>query len=307
MNLIDIPPKKITTKDELDLTEIWNALWAGKSLILITVIMFSSCAALYALKLPNIYKASTLLSPAGEHAGGMSNLSSQFGGIASLAGIDLSSGGIDKTGLALEVIKSRKFITNFIEKHELLVPLMGVNRWNSKTNTLEFDSDVYNEHSGEWIDLDGKDEPSTWESFQAFRKLLLVSKDAESGMIEISIEHFSPYTAEQWLLWLVEDINKTMRQQDKNDARNRIDFLKNKLKEIQIADMQTVFYQLIEEQTKTIMLAEVTDEYVLKTIDPANVPDEKNRPKRAIIVILGAILGALLGVLFVFLRYLGVK
>jgi hypothetical protein len=67
--------------------------------------------------------------------------------------------------------------------------------------------------------------------------------------------------------------------------------------------MQTVFYQLIEEQTKTIMLAEVSKEYVLKTIDPANAPEEKAKPKRALIVVLGTMLGGILSVLFVLIRY----
>ena len=70
-----------------------------------------------------------------------------------------------------------------------------------------------------------------------------------------------------------------------------------------LADMQTIFYQLIEEQTKTIMLAEVSSEYVLKTIDPANSPDEKAKPKRALIVVLGTMLGGILSVLIVLVRY----
>jgi LPS O-antigen subunit length determinant protein (WzzB/FepE family) len=71
--------------------------------------------------------------------------------------------------------------------------------------------------------------------------------------------------------------------------------------------MQTVFYQLIEEQTKTIMLAEVSKEYVLRTIDPANAPDDKAKPKRALIVVLGAMLGGMLSVLIVLVRYFSTK
>jgi capsular polysaccharide biosynthesis protein len=68
-----------------------------------------------------------------------------------------------------------------------------------------------------------------------------------------------------------------------------------------------VFYQLIEQQTKTIMLAEVSLEYVLKTIDPANAPEEKAKPKRALIVVLGTMLGGMLSVLIVLVRYFSNK
>jgi len=67
--------------------------------------------------------------------------------------------------------------------------------------------------------------------------------------------------------------------------------------------MKNVFYQLIEEQTKTMMLTEVSDEYVLKTIDPAQVPDKKDQPKRALIVVLGTMLGGMLSVLLVLIGH----
>ena len=67
--------------------------------------------------------------------------------------------------------------------------------------------------------------------------------------------------------------------------------------------MQNVFYQLIEEQTKTLMLAEVKDEYAFKVIDPPVVPEEKVGPKRALICILSILLGGMLGVAIVLIRY----
>ena len=53
---------------------------------------------------------------------------------------------------------------------------------------------------------------------------------------------------------------------------------------------------MIEEQTKTLMLAEVSDEYVFKTISPAKVSEEKAKPKpkRALIVMLGGMLAVII-------------
>jgi uncharacterized protein involved in exopolysaccharide biosynthesis len=47
----------------------------------------------------------------------------------------------------------------------------------------------------------------------------------------------------------------------------------------------------------------VNQEYVFKTLDPAVVPEEKAKPKRALIVVLGGILGGMLGVMLVLLRH----
>jgi uncharacterized protein involved in exopolysaccharide biosynthesis len=263
---------------------------------------------IYAINQPNIYKASTLLAPAGEQggAGGLAKMAGQFGGLASLAGINLGGGSTNKTGLALAVIKSRSFIEKFITKHELLVPLMATKNWNLTTNSLILDENIYNSQSKKWIKDEKsskKSEPSPWQSFQKFSQLMSVSQDKETGMITLEIEHYSPKVATQWLLWLVEDINTNMREKDKHVANNSIKFLTRKLEQIQLADMQTVFYQLIEEQTKTVMLAEVTQEYVFTTIDPANAPDEKAKPKRALIVVLGTMLGGILSILIVLIRH----
>ena len=98
-----------------------------------------------------------------------------------------------------------------------------------------------------------------------------------------------------------------MRDQAQEEAQNSIDYLTNQLENIQVSSMETVFYQLIEEQTKSMMLTMVKAEYVLKTIDPAQVPDEKDSPKRALIVVLGTMLGGMLSVLIVLIRYFSKK
>ncbi len=297
--------------DEIDLAELWHAIWSGKLLIIAITALFAISSVIYAINQANIYQATTLLAPASEQGGasGLSKMAGQFGGLASLAGINLG-GGTDKTGLALEILKSRLFLENFIAKHQLLVPLMAANNWDANTNTLTINDEIYNSETNTWlreVKAPKKPEPSPWEAFKAFNKVLSVSTDKESGMVTLVIEHYSPEVATQWLLWLVDDINSTIREQDKVEAQNSIDYLSKKLQETQLEDMQTVFYQLIEEQTKTIMLADVSKEYVLKTIDPANAPEEKAKPKRALIVVLGTMLGGILSVLIVLIRYFSSK
>ncbi len=294
--------------DEIDLAELWSAIWSDKKLIIAVTFLFAVSSVIFAINQPNIYRASTLLAPASEQggAGGLAKMAGQFGGLASLAGINLGGGSTDKTGLALEVLKSRIFIENFINKYQLLVPLIAARNWDINTNTLILDDELYDIANKSWVrkvKAPKTSEPSPWESFKAFTEILSVSSDKETGMVTIAIEHYSPEIAKQWLMWLVAEINNTMREQDKSEAQRSIDFLSEKLEETQLADMQTVFYQLIEEQTKTIMLAEVSQEYVLKTIDPANSPDEKAKPGRTIIVVLGTMLGGILSVLIVLVRY----
>ncbi len=88
--------------------------------------IFAVASVFFALSKPDIYKASAILAPASsEGGGGINAMAGQLGGLASFAGINLGGVGVDKTALALEILKSRSFIEAFISKHELLVPLMA--------------------------------------------------------------------------------------------------------------------------------------------------------------------------------------
>lgn len=59
---------------------------------------------------------------------------------------------------------------------------------------------------------------------------------------------------------------------------------------------------MIEAQTKTKMLANTQEEYAFRILDKAVVPEEKIRPKRTLIVVLGVMIGLIMGVFSAFLR-----
>ena len=297
--------------DEIDLAELWRAIWAGKFTIIIISMIFAVASVFFALSKPDIYKASAILAPASDEGGGMGGMAGQLGGLASMAGISLGGGGsVDKTALALEIIKSRSFVENFITKHDLVVPLMASKKWDRTSDTLIINEEMYDSVKNKWlreVKAPQTPEPSSWEAFQAFSRLVSVSQDKSTSMVTINIAFYSPELSKLWLTWLIQDINEFMRDQDQIEAQASIDYLTNQLSNIKVASMETVFYQLIEEQTKNIMLTMVKKEYVLKTIDPAQVPDTKDQPKRALIVVLGTMLGGILSVLIVLIRYFSRK
>ncbi|KPZ63254.1 LPS O-antigen length regulator [Pseudoalteromonas sp. P1-16-1b] len=307
LNQANTPVQNNIADDEIDLRELFTAIWQGKWIIIAITTLFAVASVFYAINQPNIYKSEALLAPAEQdQQGGLGALAGQFGGLASLAGVNLgSSGGIDKTQMALEVLKSRQFTSAFIQKHNILHDLMAVESWNRETNTTSYNKDVYNQAENKWlreVKAPFKPEPSMQEAYKEFSKVVSANKDKETGMVKIAIEHVSPYIAQQWVNWLIQDINATMKQRDVLEAIKSTDFLTKQLGQTKIADIRAILYKLVEEQTKTIMFANVRDEYVFKTIDPAIVPEQKSGPKRALICILGVLLGGVLSTVFVLIR-----
>ena len=103
--------------------------------------------------------------------------------------------------------------------------------------------------------------------------------------------------AKQWVDWLVDDINSTIMQQDVATAEQAIEYLNKQINSTSLAELQNVFFRLIEEQTKTVMLAKVSPEYMFRTLDPTVAPELKAKPKRALIAVLGMILGGMVGII----------
>ncbi|MCU7961494.1 Wzz/FepE/Etk N-terminal domain-containing protein [Shewanella sp. SW32] len=298
--------------DEIDLRELFAVIWQGKWLIIAITAVFAIGAVIFAIKQPNIYKSEALLAPASEEqGGGLSALASQFGGLASLAGVNLGAkGGTDKTELAIEVLKSRQFTSDFIQRHNILADLMAVEKWDRDADKLIYDPKLYNEQTNTWVreaKAPFKPEPSMQEAYKVFSKMIAVNKAKETGMVTISVEYLSPAVAQQWVAWLIQDINKVMKDRDVAEANRSSEFLNKQIALTNVADIRTILYKLVEEQAKTIMFAEVRDEYVFKTIDPALVPEEKAKPKRALICVLGTMLGSMLGVMFVLIRHFARK
>ena len=312
---VAISPDMLNTQhnidDEIDLREIWGVIWRGKWVIIAVTTIFAIAAVFYALSLPNIYKSEALVAPANDESqGGIAGLAGQLGGLASLAGVNLDSGKGNETALAIEILKSRVFFSQFVEKHHILPNLMAAKNWDLASDTLIYNDDIYLLGSDQWTrevkpPLSAK--PSMQEAKKEFDKLFSIEQSADTGMIFISVEHFSPSIAKDWVDWLIADINLEMKMRDKEEAQRSIHYLQLQIAETNIVEQKTLLYQLIEEQAKTLMFAEVRDEYVFKTIDPALIPEMKFKPKRAIIVILPTILGGILGSMFILIRYFARK
>lgn len=293
---------------EAQLTDLLSAIWKGKLVILISCLLFSVVAVVIALNKKDIYSSEALLAPVssdkGVRGGG---LTSQIGGIAALAGFDLnSSKSIDNAQMALAILKSRQFLTNFIGKHKLLPDILAVSHWDKLQNKVNYNLDVYNPETSEWaVEYlnPATNQPSLQKAYSEFLKILNVFKDKDTGLVTIIVEHQSPYIAKRLVDLLIQEINQTMKERDTQEAKASLNFLNAQLKETKISDSKIVLFNLVEEQTKTIMFSNARKEYVFKTIDPAIVSEKKIRPSRTVICILGGVLGIMFGIFLVIVSF----
>ncbi|NKB31997.1 MAG: LPS O-antigen length regulator [Pseudomonadales bacterium] len=282
--------------DEINLWEIFSLLFSNKWQIIGITSAFAILSITYSLSVTEIYRAESLLAPA-EFRQTNNPLINQLGPAAGLIGVEVGSGVEDKVSTSIAILESREFIRDFIERHNILVPLMA-GRWSNQERRNIIDSTVYNELEDEWQ----IDTPTDWDAYRVYSEILSVSENRESGMITISIEWHDPEQAQLWVNLMVEEINKIMKERDLEEANSAISYLQNQIGTTQLVEMQRVFYDLINSQMRVVMLADVRDDYIFRVIDPAVIPQDKIRPRRALICVVGTLIGGLLAVLIVLVR-----
>ena len=304
---MDSDPNVNSYDDEIDLKELFLVLWAGKFLIAAITAVFAISSVLYALSIPNQYKATALLAPAQSDGGGLSSALGQLGGLASLAGVSIGEGSSSEAQIAQEIMKSWGFVEAFISDNDLAVEVYAAEGWNKGTGELKINSNVYDTDENTWLLVDGETgelvPPTSWALFQRFSGMLSVSQDKQSGLVSVSIEYYSPQIAKEWLDLYIAAINKHMQARQVAKVSNNISYLEAQIAKTSIAEMREVFYTIIEEQTKNKMVAEASPDYAFVAVSPSMTPEEKSKPSRALICVLGTLLGGMLGVMIVLIRH----
>lgn len=281
---------------EITLGFLIKTLWNNKFKIIIPTAIVSILAVFYALNKPNVYTATGVYTPASQgDASALSKLAGQFGGLASLAGVNLGGGSKDDTQVAIKFLNSRAFLQHFIEKYSLADELMAVESWERANNKLIYNSSLYDEESKKWVRTPPPNKsitPTPWEAYESLKDILKIQYEDKEGIITINLTYYSPHLAKEWLELLVKELNALWKIKKLNKSDKLLKGLTQKAEETNISELQEVFYNLIAEQTKTNLLTQVNEESVFESVGSVVLPEDKSAPSRALICILAFILSA---------------
>lgn len=288
-----------SNNEDLKLSEIIKVLYEGRRNIIYVTSLFLFISVGISLYLKDQYKAEILVAPSGIQ-GSSQGPSSSLSGIAGLAGISIGEfEGGTKIQEAMEVIKSRKFISEFINKHEIKPAVVAAKSLDKISGDIVINENIYDTEKKVW-----KKEISMQKTIEKFLKdNLEFNEDKKTGFITISITTLSPTKSKEWVDSLLLDLNNFFRDQAVTEATTSLNYLKNQIAKAQLIEIRQSVFNLIQEQIKIITLAEGREEYLLRTLDPSVIPDEKTSPARTLICIIGAFLGFLLSVIYLLLSH----
>tara|TARA_B100001029_G_C15060925_1_gene458408 strand:+ start:302 stop:1192 length:891 start_codon:yes stop_codon:yes gene_type:complete len=262
---------EVNSSSEISISDLFKALNSSKKFIIYsTSIAILAMTILWAIT-PTKYRATALLAVASSDQSSSISSIGGLGGLAGLAGISIGQGSNNiKTSIA--IYKSRMFIEDYINDEELLKKLFSED-WDNKNNR--------------W-----KTEPPTVRSgFGIYRDMMEIMET--NGMYRVTFTGPNPKIVEELTNNSVIRLNNYSREQAIEESKRSIQYLEQQLLQTKVKNSQDFLYNLIEDQTKNIMLATSREEYVFKFIDPAILPTSKYSPLLFQYLFLGFWLGSL--------------
>ena len=288
--------------DEIYLSDLFKVLLNKKFLIAGITLIFTLVSILYALMLPNIYKSEAIMMPV-ETNSGMSAMLGQYSGMASLAGISLDSKTTPKSKEAIARIQSLEFFSNHILPFIALEDLLAVEKWDPISNTVIYDKAIFNSGLNEWVQKTNPSKPTSQKAYETYKEIISITENKSTSFISLSVVHKSPFIAQKWVELVINQIDKSMRERDKQDAIKAIEYLNSIVSTVNYEELKNALSSLQEEQMKQLMMVEANENYIFKVLDSPVAPERKFEPRRSVIVVLGTFLGIIFGMLFALIMF----
>lgn len=278
----------IVERMDIDLEFIKAILKKGKLWIIGGCIAGIAISGTIAALLPNIFRAEITVEYRPPHEAGSSgaSMSSNLGGILSLAGIGSSSA--DSPYVAAYILKSRSLTQKFIADKNLL-PALYAKSWNPETRSWTVDKDKV---------------PTLWTAYSKFdNEVRNIKVDADTHLITLAIDWTDPTLAANWANDYVKEADEHLRIETIKQSEYNLAYLNKQIESVTIPELRGSLASLIQSELKTNMAAKGSSFYAFKVVDSAIKPEKKYAPHRAVIILLGLFFGFLFGSIAALLQY----
>jgi uncharacterized protein involved in exopolysaccharide biosynthesis len=247
-----------------------SVLWSYRYTVAATTFLGGAIAVVMALIATPIYRAETTIVLVRDQrmTGSAAPLLNQLSGLATLAGVTLP--GAARTEQAQGLLASRRLAEEFIKRYDLLDVL--------------------------WEDADPDADRSVWLAANQIREgIVNIAEDARRGTTTVYVDWKDPEVAARWANDYVALCNELMRMRALEETTRNIKYLNEQIATTNVVELQQVMYDLVKNETQTLMLANAREEYAFSVIDPAVAPELRISPRRRAMVMIGFVLGALMG------------
>jgi len=273
----------------MTLGDLFGLVKNNVSFIACCMVLGFILTASYSLLVTPIYASEALLAPKSGNEQRTNSLSSSLSSLTSLTGMGPLSGSATREEIAYRKLMSKEFFTVLFKDENFIKDFYGVKSYNSTSNEVTY------------LDAERRTEtkPHFQKAYEDFHKdMFTASYDRNTGLISLILRNESPELSSIWLKKIIFEINHYVREKEKLEAENALNYLKLRLNETKVIEVQRVIAALIQQRIQTLMLAEVSEEYLFDVVDEPFRPDYRFWPKRTQMTIIGTIISGLIAILF---------
>ena len=238
----------------------WKAVPISLGIGIITLLVM--------LRMPNVYKASAVITPASDEG-------KQSPALGAFTSIGIVVGGPTKIEDLETLFKSDDLTARVFRKYDLWFIVLG-DRFDPKTGKMK--QSVFGSF------LPGSNDPkapSDWDAIRVGKNNLKISANRKSGTLTISFESPSAEGSANIVKYYLEEGKSRLQEEAFDRAVKNKKFIEEQISRTIDPLTRERLYSLYGQEVEREMLAKNREQFGFKLIDSVRVPDHKIRPQRA--------------------------
>ena len=292
--------------DEIDLRELFVALWRGKFLIMLCVIAAIALAALHLRSAERKYTVRYVFAPVASEKSG-TNLGG-LGGLASLAGVSLPSSSSGDFLTFKFLLKSEEVAAQILED-ESLIQTIFASEWDTETQSYRKPPD------GQYAPyirtakkvLTGQDAreyipPNAARLSDWLNGAFSSSEDRDTGFLTLSAETPEPDLMINVMAKATEETDRLLKERYIASAEQTMGFYQQQLAKARAREHREALAKLIAQEDQKLMLASKGTYFVAEPLTEPSVSLNPTSPKASLVLALSVVLGGFFGAALVLIR-----
>ena len=306
LHLDNINQNNSTNDNEIDLRELFAALWRGKRLIIICVVLAIMLASLNLRLAERKYTVRYVFAPvesenSGPNLGGL-------GGLASLAGVSLPTSSSSDFLTYKFLLKSEEVAARMLKDRDLLLSVFS-SEWDTERELFRQPASgpLRSVVRGLKNLLTGN-EPSAYIPPNAARlsewmnEVFSSSEDRDTGFLTLSAETTEPALMVDVLTRATQETDQLLKERYVATAEQTMSFYQQQLSIARAREHREALAKLIAQEDQKLMLASKGSYFVAEPITEPYVSLGPTSPKALLVLALSVVLGGFLGAAIVLIK-----
>jgi len=292
--------------DEIDLRELFVALWRGKFLIMLCVVAAIALAALYLRSAERKYTVRYVFAPVASENSAPSL--GGLGGLASLAGVSLPSSSSGDFLTFKFLLKSEEVAAQILED-ETLTQSIFASEWDTETQSYRKPPDAqYTPYirTAKKV-LTGQDArdyipPNAARLSGWLNGAFSSSEDRDTGFLTLSAETPEPDLMINVMAKATEETDRLLKERYIASAEQTMGFYQQQLAKARAREHREALAKLIAQEDQKLMLASKGTYFVAAPLTEPSVSLNPTSPKASLVLALSVVLGGFFGAALVLIR-----